>query len=175
MDNGFLAPGETLDDDFDLRQSLTPEQVLGIMDQLLSYELAWHQGYPLSQTLLTSLHLDALLCQKDRPSGMMPVFLPAVVGDIEREERACLHLVLRAYCVGLIKSCDIAIEMIASQMYFEEEDFCTQTYGRDMLTDVSDDECVHLLGEAILYVHEQLPKGIYPATLSPLESCITYD
>lgn len=159
MDNGYLAPGETLDEDFDLGKNLLTVQVLGIMDQLLSYEMAWHQGYPLSQTLLTSLHLEALLCQKDRPSGMLPIFLPASATDEERQANAPLHLLLRAYCIGVIKSCDIAIEMIASGMYFEEEDFCTQTYGRDLLTDVSDDDCVRLLDDAIVWVGEQLPSG----------------
>ncbi len=39
MDSGFLLEGETLEDDYDVSQELTPEQVLGIMDQLLCYEV----------------------------------------------------------------------------------------------------------------------------------------
>ena len=55
MDSGFLQPGETLEDDYDPLTPLLPEELLGIMDQLLSYEMAWHTGYPLSQTLFTSV------------------------------------------------------------------------------------------------------------------------
>lgn len=43
MDSGYIAPGENhaqaLEDDYDVRQSLTPEEVVGLMDQLLSHEV----------------------------------------------------------------------------------------------------------------------------------------
>ena len=41
MDSGYLEPGETLDDKYDIQQSLLPEQVVGIMDQLLCHEVGW--------------------------------------------------------------------------------------------------------------------------------------
>lgn len=40
MDSGYLAPGDTLDDQFDVRRSLLPEEVLGIIDQLLCHEVS---------------------------------------------------------------------------------------------------------------------------------------
>ncbi|OAX84893.1 hypothetical protein ACJ72_00715, partial [Emergomyces africanus] len=40
MDSGYLAPGETLDDDYDVvKRRLLPEEVVGIMDQLLGHEV----------------------------------------------------------------------------------------------------------------------------------------
>ena len=39
MDSGYLAPGETLDDDYDVWRELLPEEVVGIMDQLLCQEV----------------------------------------------------------------------------------------------------------------------------------------
>lgn len=43
MDSGYIAPGENhaqaLEDDYDVRRSLTPEQVVGLMDQLLCHEV----------------------------------------------------------------------------------------------------------------------------------------
>lgn len=39
MDSGFLLEGETLEDDYDVSRELTSEQVVGIMDQLLCYEV----------------------------------------------------------------------------------------------------------------------------------------
>lgn len=41
MDTGFLAEGETLDDDYDVGRDLLPEEVLGIIDQLLCLEVGW--------------------------------------------------------------------------------------------------------------------------------------
>lgn len=39
MDSGYLAPGETLDDDYDVLRDLQPEEVIGIMDQLICFEV----------------------------------------------------------------------------------------------------------------------------------------
>lgn len=39
MDTGFLAKGETMDDDYDVEQPLLPEEILGIIDQLLCLEV----------------------------------------------------------------------------------------------------------------------------------------
>ena len=39
MDSGYLSPGETLEDDFDVLQELLPEEVIGIMDSLFCSEV----------------------------------------------------------------------------------------------------------------------------------------
>lgn len=43
MDSGYIAPGENLEqaleDDYDVRQPLTPEEVVGLMDNLLCHEV----------------------------------------------------------------------------------------------------------------------------------------
>lgn len=39
MDSGFLEPHELLYDTYDVLQNLLPEEVIGIMDQLLCYEV----------------------------------------------------------------------------------------------------------------------------------------
>lgn len=39
MDSGYLTPGETLDDDYDVLRDLQPEEVIGIMDQLICFEV----------------------------------------------------------------------------------------------------------------------------------------
>lgn len=40
MDSGFLAPGETLDDEYDTSRLLLPEEVLGVVDKLLCQEVS---------------------------------------------------------------------------------------------------------------------------------------
>ena len=44
LDSGYVAPGETLDDDFDPLQQLSPSQIAGIMDQLICQEVG-RTGY----------------------------------------------------------------------------------------------------------------------------------
>jgi N-alpha-acetyltransferase 35, NatC auxiliary subunit len=43
MDSGYLGPGENhaaaLEDDYDVMRELRPEEVVGIMDQLLCHEV----------------------------------------------------------------------------------------------------------------------------------------
>ena len=39
MDTGYLAEGETMDDDYDVTRNLLPEELLGIIDQLLCLEV----------------------------------------------------------------------------------------------------------------------------------------
>ena len=40
MDSGYLEPGATLEDGYDVLQTLVPEEVIGIMDQLLCHEVS---------------------------------------------------------------------------------------------------------------------------------------
>lgn len=45
MDSGYIELGENhaqaLEDDYDVMRELLPEEVLGIMDQLLCHEVRW--------------------------------------------------------------------------------------------------------------------------------------
>lgn len=40
MDSGYLAPGDTLEDEYDIRRDLLPEEVIGIIDQLMCHEVS---------------------------------------------------------------------------------------------------------------------------------------
>lgn len=39
MDSGYLAEGESLDDDYDILRALVPEEVISIMDQMMCFEV----------------------------------------------------------------------------------------------------------------------------------------
>ena len=41
MDSGFLKSGETLEDDYNVLRKLLPDEVIGIMDQLLCFEVGF--------------------------------------------------------------------------------------------------------------------------------------
>lgn len=151
MDSGFLQPGETLEDDYDTLQPLLPEELIGIMDQLLCHEMAWHTGYPLSQTLFTSVYIDKLLWPE---SGALEEaqFYRGEVFD-ERRPGPLLE-VLRAYCLALIKGCDFVMAKITSRDYFEEEDFCTNTYNRVLFVSVPVDVFLRELDAAMEVMEE---------------------
>ncbi len=77
--------------------------------------MAWHLGYPLSQTLLTNVYIDSILW----PS-------PATVEDAhfirDRNDQARQNpmlSVLRAYCLGLLKACWYVNERIKFEHYYE--------------------------------------------------------
>ncbi|KAK7533633.1 Mak10 subunit, NatC N-terminal acetyltransferase-domain-containing protein [Phyllosticta citricarpa] len=155
MDSGFLAPGETLEEDYDVQKDLLPEEVLGIMDQLFCYEMAWHKGYPLSQTLFISVHIDRMLypeprelndtffSRRDRRTGRLLNPDPFPPG------KPRMHYVLWAYILGLIKYCDNVVQRVTSRDYYEEEDFSTHTYGRQLLTRFSEREIDQVLDQVI--------------------------
>lgn len=42
MDSGFLEGDETMEDNYDIEQELTPAEVVGIMDQLLLHEVSFN-------------------------------------------------------------------------------------------------------------------------------------
>lgn len=77
--------------------------------------MAWHLGYPLSQTVLTSVYIEAILVPQ-----------PVTVHDADfirnknSESEACPMLaVLRAYCLGLLKACWYVNERIKFEHYYE--------------------------------------------------------
>jgi hypothetical protein len=152
MDSGFLEPGETLEDDYDTARSLLPEEIIGIMDQLLCYEMAWHTGYPLSQTLFTSVYIDKLLWPEPKTLEQSQ-FFPNGESAHGPPVQALLQ-VLRAYCLALIKGCDYVIAKITSRDYFEEEDFCTQTYNRVLYVSTPIDVFLRELDAAIEVMEE---------------------
>ena len=76
--------------------------------------MAWHMGNPLSQTLFTSLYLDHLLWPEPRT-------LEQASFDRNGTGRGneMLHIVLRAYCLGLVKTCDFVHRKITTEHYYE--------------------------------------------------------
>ncbi|KAF2788904.1 amino-acid N-acetyltransferas-like protein subunit Mak10 [Melanomma pulvis-pyrius CBS 109.77] len=146
MDSGFLLPNETLEDSYNVLAPILPEEVIGIMDQLLCYEMAWHTGYPLSQTLFTSVYIDKLLWPEPKTVEEAQFYR----GDLPAGRRPGVLLeVLRAYCLALVKCCDFVIAKITGRDYFEEEDFCTHTYNRVLFVQVPLDVFLRELDAAV--------------------------
>lgn len=144
MDSGFLAQGETLYDEYDVLRELLPEELIGIIDQLFQYEMTWHSGYPLSQSLFSCHYIDTLLWPD--PKSLTDCHFYR--GEPPAGDRPILN-VLRTYCIGLIKCCGITVKIVLNSHFFEEEDFSTQTFNRELLDRIPTSEVEALLREAI--------------------------
>ncbi|CAG8984186.1 hypothetical protein HYALB_00004169 [Hymenoscyphus albidus] len=142
MDSGYLEPGETMEDDYDFSQPLLPEEIIGIIDQLLCHEVAWHIGHPLGQTIFTSLYIDRIL--DPCPTQINQTFFDR---SETSEDESLNFQILRAYCLGLIKTCSYVNEGVKAEHYYEEEDFATHTFNRSLLENIGKDEILQLLGD----------------------------
>ncbi|TVY38701.1 N-alpha-acetyltransferase, NatC auxiliary subunit [Lachnellula subtilissima] len=144
MDSGYLQAGETMEDDYDFTQLLLPEEIIGIIDQLLSHEMAWHMGHPLAQTIFTSLYIDRIL-------DPCPTSLEQTYFDKSEscDDEPLMHQVLRAYCLGLLKTCGYVNQRVKSEHYYEEEDFVTHTFHRSLLENIDHELIIELLEETI--------------------------
>lgn len=88
-------------------------------------------GYSPSQTLFTSIHLDRLLWpvpasleeahfdQRVKNSGPKPS--PILVGNQSESgsRPKLISMVLRAYCLALIKTCDLVHATVSFEYYYE--------------------------------------------------------
>ncbi|KAJ0164828.1 N-alpha-acetyltransferase 35, NatC auxiliary subunit [Colletotrichum tanaceti] len=168
MDSGCLEAEDSFDVDYDVSRPLLPEEVLGIIDQLLCHEMSWHVGYPLSQTVLTSVYVESILMPK-----------PATIDDAHfiRNDSgtppSAMHAVLRAYCLGLLKTCGNVNERIKNEHYYEEEDFVTNTYNRVLLDAFSIESVREVLREAS-FVLRQLSDNIPQEMIDALHTRLLF-
>ncbi|CAK7270961.1 N-alpha-acetyltransferase, non-catalitic subunit [Sporothrix epigloea] len=145
MDSGCVPAEELEDGDQQITRALLPGEVLGIIDQLLCLEMAWHLGYPLSQTLLTCIYMTGILIPQ--PRGLYEAdYLRRNLA--EGTQRSPAHAVLRAYCIALIKTCGEVITTLKNELFYEEEDACTNTYHLSLLKDTSREDVRNVLREA---------------------------
>lgn len=145
MDSGCVQPGDEFEELYDVSQRLLPEEVLGIIDQLLRHEvgslhhltpnsldeadnplcmqMSWHLGYPLSQTVFTSVYVEALLMPNPKNADQAQFVRRQ---DAEANQEPMLQ-VLRAYCLGMLKACGYVNERVQSEHSYE---VCLETQPR---------------------------------------------
>lgn len=134
MDSGSVAFDLDAEVEFDFSTTISPEETIWLIDELLCREVsdpssriapetlmgfpqvAWHMGYPLSQTLFTSVHLERLLWPE--PKRLSDARFDRKASAAIRDS-SLLEDVLRPFCLGLVKCCDLVLSMITSQHYYE--------------------------------------------------------
>ena len=133
--------------------------------------MSWHEGYPLSQNLFTSLHLYNMHTPNARQiSDLVFRSRNASSGSAGSAGSALVSTVLRAYCLAIGKSIDSVIREVTSEHYYEEEDFSTSTFSREMAMFAVDESHFHgLLSDALETLHQlDLPQNLVAAMTSRL-------
>lgn len=77
--------------------------------------MSWHMGYPLSQTVLTSVYVEAL-SMPDPRNIQEAAFIR---GDSDVSETPPMSQILRAYCLGMLKGCLYVNERIRGEHFYE--------------------------------------------------------
>lgn len=77
-------------------------------------QMAWHMGHPLAQTIFTSLYIDRIL--SPCPLNVSQTFFDR--SESCADEPMTLQI-LRAYCLGLIKTCCYVNDRVKSEHTYE--------------------------------------------------------
>ncbi|KAK6384945.1 N-alpha-acetyltransferase, non-catalitic subunit [Exophiala oligosperma] len=167
MDSGSVAFDPDTEAEFDFAATSSPEEILWLMDELSCREVAWHKGHPLSQTLFTSLHIERLLWPEPKRLADARFFRehsPAIPSS------SLLENVFRPFCLGMIKACDLVLEMVMGSHYYEEEDFATQIFNTPLLHIFQVDEILSELQRAKLFLTQsELGSDVRTALLARIE------
>lgn len=150
MDTGYVPADEIESERFDFSETLSVGQVVWIMDELLKQEIAWLDGYPLSQTIFTSVHIDRIIDPSDRYHQSFLGTHDESRRENDTEKKAALSDLLHVFCSAMLKTCSMALDLIRSQTYCEEEDFVTHLFGRELLPDVTNEALLGRIDEALV-------------------------
>lgn len=77
--------------------------------------MAWHLGYPLSQTLFTSVYIENML----QPTPETIEAADFIRDPTPGSRRDPMHGALRAYCLGLLKACGHVNDRIKYEHSYE--------------------------------------------------------
>ncbi|KAI8575663.1 hypothetical protein K450DRAFT_260574 [Umbelopsis ramanniana AG] len=144
MDTGMILEGDKKKP-FDPLKSLSGEQVLWVIDRLLSCEMAWLSGHSLSQTIFTCMYFHdvfSLVQEKIEPSQRIDQ-PPELVSSV-----------LKAYVLATTKCCHLIWREMVSGNVYEEEDFTTNLFGLSLGEHYPDTEVLNAIDYAIHWLSE---------------------
>ena len=58
MDSGYQEPGEALEDEYNVLRDLLPEEIIGVMDQMLCFEVRFPSSTMRLQTILILIQVS---------------------------------------------------------------------------------------------------------------------
>lgn len=110
-------------------------RIIPFARQVLIAQMAWHMGYPLAQTIFTSLYIDRLL--DPSPTSLEQTYFDR--SESCSDEPITLQI-LRAYCLGLIKTCAYVNQRVKSEHFHEvspkplSRDFSSNIFDRKRIS-----------------------------------------
>ncbi|KAI5358003.1 Putative alpha-acetyltransferase 35, NatC auxiliary subunit [Septoria linicola] len=141
MDSGYVEPDDSFEPEYQVDvEEPSPAETLWIMDEIMRLEVLFHEGYPLSQNVFTSLHIFKLI----DPNNVYPYPMASSMRRLSLTQQ-----ILRVYCLAVIKSCQLLLECIQSQTFYEEEDFVTYLFGRELCPKMDEQEVVGMLSDMV--------------------------
>ncbi|QIX01763.1 hypothetical protein AMS68_007280 [Peltaster fructicola] len=146
MDTGVVLPADTDVLEEDPAVDLTAAELIWVLDELICLEIAWLEDHPLSQTLFTSIHIDRLLDPENRYPYQFEL------RPDKHTQHTLTNQVLHAYCLTLVKCNSMVLDLARSQGFYEEEDFVSHTFGRDLLPDLTTDAALARLEDALQWI-----------------------
>lgn len=106
MDTG--VPVEATEKNIDISKRLSPEETLGVMDSLVTREIAWLSGHSLSQTVYTCIYFHHLAALNE--------LSPSIINSSSAEN--VVYSAMRVYILATVKCCNyIWTEMIQGNIY----------------------------------------------------------
>ncbi|KAN0059684.1 N-alpha-acetyltransferase, non-catalitic subunit [Thecaphora frezii] len=134
--------------DYDVFQPLDGHDVIWIMDRLTACEASWHLGRALSQTIYTCLYFHDL--KKLSPRALEFLSRPSTSKPAPPPELVCL--VLRAFIVATVKTCDIVWNELTKQNVYDGEDFSSDKSGLSLLEGTDPRFALAQLDEAVAWL-----------------------
>ncbi|KAG6868430.1 hypothetical protein C0993_003107 [Termitomyces sp. T159_Od127] len=117
LDSGLISENQTTSL-FDPNAPLLPQELCWIIDRAFAYEMAWHNGNPLSHSVFTLLYIHAL-------AGIDPEFVDshALTSFGPSRPPELVYYVLRSWVMGLLKCCDLSWRELSKGCVQELEDW----------------------------------------------------
>ncbi|KAH9445860.1 hypothetical protein Pst134EB_023693 [Puccinia striiformis f. sp. tritici] len=121
---------------FDPLQPLTVPEIVTLIDLTLACEVTWYTGRLLSQSILTCQYLNHL-------------------DVLQNHHDPFIHLVLRSYLLGLIKSCALISDEILKENLRENEDVNSdQQLSIDLYQDINVTQTLDLLDQSYMFLKD---------------------
>ncbi|KIY48168.1 hypothetical protein FISHEDRAFT_59008 [Fistulina hepatica ATCC 64428] len=128
---------------FDPRALLLPEELVWIIDRSFAYETEWHFGGILAHTVLTLNYVHQIFD--------LDLDLMSISSDPERP-RELVGVVLKAFVVGLLKTCDYTWRTLQHGDMIDTEDWQSDKCDTSLLEGMQLDQAYQLLDNALMWL-----------------------
>ncbi|KAI8989386.1 Mak10 subunit, NatC N-terminal acetyltransferase-domain-containing protein [Pilobolus umbonatus] len=140
MDTGMITHNRP--NTFDINKRLSPAETLGIMDRIVTQEMAWISGHSLSQTVFTCVYFHHIKALSEQSSITINSGSPEII-----------YNALRTYVVASARCCHYIWSEMSQGNVFEEEDFTSNLFGLSFNITDSDVTTLNDLDTSIKLLH----------------------